>query len=76
VVVVEVMVIVAVAPSFLVAFPPSSPASLGASPDAPVASVLAYPASCSPSITASASELQPLDQSQLVEDSEDSEDSS
>ena len=70
--VVEAMVLVAVAPSFLGTFPPSSPASLGASPDAPVASAPAYLASYSPSIVASAFERQPLDLSQLVEDSEDS----
>ena len=70
--VVAAIVLVAVAPSFLVVFPSSSLASLDASPDALVASAPAYPASCSPSVAASASRLQPLDLSQPVEDSEDS----
>ena len=60
-----------IVPFALGASPPSSPASLGASPDAPVASAPAYPASCSPYVATSASELQPLDQSQPMEDSED-----
>jgi hypothetical protein len=68
----EAMVLAAVAPFALGAFPPSSPAFLGASPDASVASAPAYPASCSSSVTSSASELQLLDQSRSVEDSEDS----
>jgi hypothetical protein len=72
VVVVEAMVLAAVAPFALGASPPSSPASLRASPDTHVASAPTYPASCSPSVAASASELQPLDQSQQVEDSKDS----
>jgi hypothetical protein len=63
VVAVEAMVLVAIAPSFLVVFPPSSPASLGASPNAHVASMPAYLASYLPYVAASASELQPLDQS-------------
>jgi hypothetical protein len=69
VVVVEAMVLASVAPFFLVAFPASSSAFLGASPDAPVTSELAYLASYLPSVAASTSELQPLDQSQPVEDS-------
>jgi hypothetical protein len=64
-------VLAAVAPFALGAFPPSSPAFLGASPDAPVASAPTSLASYSPSIASFASELQPLDQSQPVEDSED-----
>jgi hypothetical protein len=65
-------VLAVVAPFALGAFPPSSPASLGASPDTPVASSPTYLASYSPSVAASASKLQPLDQSQSLEDSEDS----
>jgi hypothetical protein len=68
VVVMEAMVLVAIAPIFLDASPPSSLVFLGASPDAPIASVPAYLASYSPSVAASASELQPLHQSQPVED--------
>ena len=72
VVVVEAMVLAAVAPFPLVAFLPSSLASPGASLNVLAASASAYPSSYSPSVAASTSELQPLDQSQLVEDSEDS----
>ena len=57
--VVEAVVLAAVAPFTLGASIPS----LGASPDALVASAPAYPTSCSPSVAASTSELQPLDQS-------------
>jgi hypothetical protein len=63
VVVVETIVLAVFAPFALGAFPPSSPAFLSASPDAPVASATAYLASCSPSVASSASKLQPLDQS-------------
>jgi hypothetical protein len=68
----EAMVLVAVAPFFPDASPPSSPTFLSASLDAPVASAPAYLASYSPSVAASTSELQPLDRSQPVEDLEDS----
>jgi hypothetical protein len=72
VVVEEEMVLVVVALFALGASLPSSPASLGASLDAPVAFAPAYLASYSPFVAGSTSELQPLDQSQPVEDSEDS----
>jgi hypothetical protein len=76
VVVVEAMVLVADTPFALGASPPSSPTSLGVSPDAPVAFAPTSFASYSPSAASFASELQPLDQSQPVEDLEESEDSS
>jgi hypothetical protein len=69
--VVEAMVLVAVAPFFLDASPPSSLVSPGVSLDAPVTSAPTYLASYSPSVAASASELQPQDQSQPLEDSKD-----
>jgi hypothetical protein len=72
VVVVEAMVLVAVVSSFLASFLLSSHAFLSASLGTPVASELAYLSSYSPSVAASTSELQPLDLSQPVEDSEDS----
>jgi hypothetical protein len=56
-------VLASIAPFFLDASPPSSLVSPGASLDAPVASMHAYLASYSPSVVASTSELQPLDQS-------------
>jgi hypothetical protein len=56
-------VLAAVAPLSLVVFPPSSLASPSASLDVPAASAPAYPSSYSPSVVASSSELQPLDQS-------------
>jgi hypothetical protein len=71
VVVMEAMVLAPVAPFTLGASLPSSPVFLGTSLDAPVASAPASPASYSPFVTSFASELQPLDQSQPVEDSED-----
>jgi hypothetical protein len=71
VVVVEALALAAVAPFALDASPHSSLASPGASLDVLAASTHAYPSSYSPSVAASASELQPLDQSQSVEDSED-----
>jgi hypothetical protein len=71
VVVVEAMLLAVVAPFFLDASPPSSFVFPGASLDAHVASTSAYSSSYLPSAAASASELQPLDQSQPVEDSED-----
>ena len=61
----------AVAPFALGASPPSSFVSPGASPDAPITSAPTYLALCLPSIATSASELQPLDQSQSVEDLDD-----
>jgi hypothetical protein len=70
-VVVVAMVIVAIAPFFLDTSPPSSLVSPSASLDAPAASAPTYPSSYSPFDAASTSELQPLDQSQPVEDSED-----
>jgi hypothetical protein len=72
VVVVEAMVLAVIAPFALGTSPPSSPALLGTSLDAPIASAPVHLASCSLDVAASASELQPLDQSQPVEDSEDS----
>jgi hypothetical protein len=56
-------VLVAIAPFFLDASPPSFLVFRGASPDAPVASVPAYLASYLPFVATSASELQPLHQS-------------
>jgi hypothetical protein len=64
-------VLAAVAPFFLDTSPLSSLVSPGASLDTPASSVPTYPSSYSPSVAASASELQPLDQSQPVEDSVD-----
>jgi hypothetical protein len=61
----------AVAPFFHVTFPPSSPAFLGTFLDALATFELAYLSSYSPSVAASASELQPLDQFWPVEDLED-----
>jgi hypothetical protein len=60
---VEELVLASIAPFFLDASPPSSLVSPSASLDAPVASMPAYLASYSPSVVASTSELQPLDQS-------------
>jgi hypothetical protein len=57
VVVVEAMVLAVIAPFALGTSPPSSPALLGASLDAPIASAPVYPASCSLVVAASASEL-------------------
>jgi hypothetical protein len=67
-VVVEVVVVVAVAPFAPIASPPS----LGAFPNAPIASACAYLPWYQPSAALSASGLQPLDQLRLVEDLEDS----
>jgi hypothetical protein len=72
VVVEEALVLAVVAPFSLGAFPPSSFAFPGASLDVPAASELAFPSLYLPFGAASASRLQPLDQSQLVEHSEDS----
>jgi hypothetical protein len=69
VVVMKAMVLVVVAPFFLDASPPSSVVSPSVSLDAPIAPAHAYLASYSPYVAAS--ELQPLDQSQPVEDLED-----
>jgi hypothetical protein len=66
------MVLVAVAPFALGASPPSSLVAPGASLDTHVPSAPAYLALCSPYVAASAFELQPLDQSKPMEDSEDS----
>jgi hypothetical protein len=60
-----------VAPFALVSFPPASLASPSASLDVPVASELAYPSYYLSFVAASASRLQPLDQSQSVEDLDD-----
>ena len=62
----------AVAPSSLVAFPPTSLASPSATLDVPTTSTLAYPSWYWPFVAASASRLQPLDPSQPVEGLEDS----
>jgi hypothetical protein len=67
----EALVLAAVAPFALDASHPSSLVSPGLSLDTPVAYAPAYPSSYMPSVAASPSELQPLDQSQPVEDSED-----
>jgi hypothetical protein len=69
-VVVEVvaMGLAAIAPSS----PDAPPLSLGASPDAPIASAHAYLPQYQPSIALSTSGLQLLDQFWLVEDLEDS----
>ena len=61
-----------VAPFSLVTFPPASLASPGASLDVPAASELAFPSLYLLFFAASTSGLQPLDQSQPVEDLEDS----
>jgi hypothetical protein len=61
--VVVALVLAAVTSFALDASPPSSLASPSAYLDVPTASMPAYPSSYSPSVVASASELQPLDQS-------------
>jgi hypothetical protein len=71
VVVVEALVLIVVVPSFLASFLLSYPAFLGASLDVPAASELAYLSYYSSFVATSTSELQPLDLSQPVEDSED-----
>jgi hypothetical protein len=71
VVVEEALVLAAIAPFCPDASPPSSLASPGASLNVLAASASAYPSSYSPSVAASTSELQPLDQSQPMEDSKD-----
>ena len=68
----EALVLVAVVPSFIASFLLSSHAFLGSSLDVPIASELAYPSKYLPSVAASASRVQPLDQSHPVEDLEDS----
>jgi hypothetical protein len=60
-VVVEAMVLAAIAPFFLDTSPPSSLVSPSASLVSPTTSAPAYLSSYSPSVAASASELQPLD---------------
>ena len=65
--VVEALVLAAVAPSSLVAFPPTSLASPSATLDVPTTSTLSYPSWYWPFVAASASGLQPLDPSQPVE---------
>jgi hypothetical protein len=72
VVVEEALVVVVVVPFALASFPPASLASPGTSFDVPVASELAYPSWYLPIVAASASGLQPPDQSEPVEDLEDS----
>jgi hypothetical protein len=72
VVVVEVVVVVVVAPIGLASSPDTFPAFPDASPDVLVSSELAFHSLCLPSVVASASERQPQDPSQPVEDSEDS----
>jgi hypothetical protein len=65
----EALVVVVVAPFSLASFPPASPAFPAASPGVLASFEFASHSSCLPSFVASASELQPLDMSQLVEDS-------
>ena len=67
------MVVVVVAfPFFFASFALSSPAFPDASPEVLASSEFAFHSLHLPSVAASASELQPLDLSQPVEDSEDS----
>jgi hypothetical protein len=72
VVVVEVVVVVVVAPIALSSSPDTFPTFPDASPGVLASSELAFHSSCLPSAIASASERQPLDLSQSVEDSVDS----
>jgi hypothetical protein len=69
VVVVEVVVVVTVAPITLASSPDAFLAFPDASSSILVSSELAFHSPCVPSTVASASERQPLDLSQLVEDS-------
>jgi hypothetical protein len=68
-VVVEVVVVVVVSPIGLVSSPDAFPACPDASPDVLASSEFSFHSSCLPSVVASASERQPLDLSQPVEDS-------
>jgi hypothetical protein len=68
-VVVEVVLVVVVAPIALASSPDAFPAFPKVSPGVLVLSKLAFHSSCLPSAVASASERQPLDLSQPVEDS-------
>ena len=70
--VVELVVVVAAFSVVLASSPLASPAFLDASPGVLASFEFASHSSCLPSFVASASELQPLDQSWPVEDSEDS----
>jgi hypothetical protein len=65
-------VVVAIAPTTLASSPDTFPAFPDASHGVLVSSELAFHSSCLPSIAAFASERQPMDLSQPVEDSEDS----
>jgi hypothetical protein len=71
-VVVEVVVVVDAVPIIPASSPLASPTFLDASSGALASSELAFHSSSLSSAVASASERQPLDLSQLVEDSEDS----
>jgi hypothetical protein len=71
-VVVEEVVVVATVPFVLASSPLSSPAFPNASPGILASFELAFHSSCLPSVLAFASERQPLDLSQPVEDYEDS----
>jgi hypothetical protein len=71
-VVVEVVVVVAAFPVVLASSPLASPAFPDTSPSVLASFEPTFHSSCLPSTVASASERQPLDLSQLVEDSEDS----
>ena len=64
--------VVAATPFILASFPPAFPAFPDASPGVLASSEFASHSSCLPYFVASASKLQPLDMSQLVEDLEDS----
>jgi hypothetical protein len=64
-------VVVAAFPIFLASSPLASPAFPDASPGVLASSKFASHSSCLPSAATSTSERQPLDLSQLVEDSED-----
>jgi hypothetical protein len=72
VVVVEVVVVVATFPAVLASSLNAFPAVLDASPSVLASSELAFHSLCLPSTATSASEMQPLDLSQYVEDSKDS----
>jgi hypothetical protein len=66
------VVVVVVAPITLASFPIASSAFPDASPSVLASSELVFHSLCLPSVVASAYEREPLDLSQLVEDSEDS----
>jgi hypothetical protein len=72
VVVEEALVVVAAAPFVLASFPLASPSFTDATPGVLASFEPASHSLCLPSAVASAFERQPLDLSQLVEDSEDS----